>query len=144
METTNSSPQEIITKCKFQIGLLTNYLEETFDAINSSLIECEEILRKILKNNQSKSNSNTKESSNTNSQNSEGEEIEDLIEYVKDIYEKKKIGKYHWKIRAMKILKYKMKQIIRQGKTPIITKYYGRAKVAQEKPRLNGRFIKRK
>jgi hypothetical protein len=144
METTNSSPQEIITKCKFQIGLLTNYLEETFDAINSSLIECEEILRKILKNNQSKSNSNTKESSNTNSQNSEGEEIEDLIEYVKDIYEKKKVGKYHWKIRAMKILKYKMKQIIRQGKTPIITKYYGRAKVAQEKPRLNGRFIKRK
>ena len=141
---TNSSPQEIITKCKFQIGLLTNYLEETFDAINSSLIECEEILRKILKNNQSKSNSNTKESSNTNSQNSEGEEIEDLIEYVKDIYEKKKVGKYHWKIRAMKILKYKMKQIIRQGKTPIITKYYGRAKVAQEKPRLNGRFIKRK
>ena len=144
METTNSSPQEIITKCKFQIGLLTNYLEETFDAINSSLIECEEILRKILKNNQSKSNSNTKESSNTNSQNSEGEEIEDLIEYVKDIYEKKKVGKYHWKIRAMKIIKYKMKQIIRQGKTPIITKYYGRAKVAQEKPRLNGRFIKRK
>lgn len=144
METINSSPQEIITKCKFQIGLLTNYLEETFDAINSSLIECEEILRKILKNNQSKSNSNTKESSNTNSQNSEGEEIEDLIEYVKDIYEKKKVGKYHWKIRAMKILKYKMKQIIRQGKTPIITKYYGRAKVAQEKPRLNGRFIKRK
>ena len=144
METTNSSPQEIITKCKFQIGLLTNYLEETFDAINSSLIECEEILRKILKNNQSKSNSNTKESSNTNSQNSEGEEIEDLIEYVKDIYEKKKVGKYHWKIRAMKILKYKMKQIIRQGKTPIITKYYGRAKVAQEKPRLNGRLIKRK
>ena len=141
---TNSSPQEIITKCKFQIGLLTNYLEETFDAINSSLIECEEILRKILKNNQSKSNSNTKESSNTNSQNSEGEEIEDLIEYVKDIYEKKKVGKYHWKVRAMKILKYKMKQIIRQGKTPIITKYYGRAKVAQEKPRLNGRFIKRK
>ncbi len=141
---TNSSPQEIITKCKFQIGLLTNYLEETFDAINSSLIECEEILRKMLKNNQSKSNSNTKESSNTNSQNSEGEEIEDLIEYVKDIYEKKKVGKYHWKVRAMKILKYKMKQIIRQGKTPIITKYYGRAKVAQEKPRLNGRFIKRK
>lgn len=57
---------------------------------------------------------------------------------------KKKVGKYHWKVRAMKILKYKMKQIIRQGKTPIITKYYGRAKVAQEKPRLNGRFIKRK
>lgn len=144
METNNFSPQEIISLYKYQINLLTNYLEETFDAINSSLIECEEILRKMLKNNQSKSNSNTKESSNTNSQNSEGEEIEDLIEYVKDIYEKKKVGKYHWKVRAMKILKYKMKQIIRQGKTPIITKYYGRAKVAQEKPRLNGRFIKRK
>ena len=144
METINFSPQDILSKCKFQIGILADYLEETFEAINLSLTKCEEILREIMKNNQSKSNSNTKESSNANSQNSEGEEIEDLIEYVKDIYEKKKVGKYHWKIRAMKILKYKMKQIIRQGKTPIIKKYYGRAKVAQQKPRLNGRFIKKK
>ena len=36
-----------------------------------------------------------------------------------------------------------MKLIIRQVKTPIITKYYGRAKVAQQKPRMNGRFIKK-
>ena len=43
----------------------------------------------------------------------------------------------------MKILKYKIKQIIRQGKTPIMTKYYGRSKVASQKPRFHGRFVKK-
>ena len=144
METNNSSPQEIISLYKYQINLLTNYLEETFETINSSLTQCEEKLKEIIKNQQSKSNLNTRDSSNTNSQNSEYEEIEDLIELFREFYgKKKKVGKYHWKIRTLKIIKYKMKLINRKVKIPIITKYYGRAKVAQQKPRMNGRFIKK-
>ncbi len=42
----------------------------------------------------------------------------------------------------MKIIKYKVKQIIRQGKVPISSKYSGRSKVASQKPRCHGRFIK--
>ena len=44
----------------------------------------------------------------------------------------------------MKIIKYKIKNIIRQQKKPIITKYYGRSKIASEKPRFHGKFIKKK
>jgi len=43
----------------------------------------------------------------------------------------------------MKIIRYKIKQIIRQNKKPVITKYSGRSKVAILKPRLHGRFIKK-
>ena len=69
---------------------------------------------------------------------------EDMLDSFKEIYGKGngKIGKYHWKIRAMKIIKYKVKQIIRQGKVPILTKYSGRSKVASQKPRCHGRFVK--
>ena len=42
----------------------------------------------------------------------------------------------------MKSIKYKVKQIIRQGKVPISSKYSGRSKVASQKPRCHGRFIK--
>ena len=42
----------------------------------------------------------------------------------------------------MKIIKYKVKQIIRKGKIPILTKYSGRSKVASQKPRCHGRFVK--
>ena len=71
------------------------------------------------------------------------QKIEDFIESFKGIYTNGNVGKYHWKIRVMKILKYKFKQIIRQGKTPIMTKYFGRSKVASQKPRFHGRFIKK-
>ena len=144
METINSSKYEIISLYKYKINLLSLYLEETFKTIKSSLTHCEEQLKDFIKNQQSKSNLNTKDSSNANSQNSEYEEIEDLIEFFREIYgKKKKVGKYHWKIRTLKIIKYKMKLINRKVKIPIITKYYGRAKVAQQKPRMNGRFIKK-
>jgi hypothetical protein len=144
METINSSKYEIISLYKYKINLLSLYLEETFKTIKSSLTHCEEQLKDFIKNQQSKSNLNTKDSSNANSQNSEYEEIEDLIEIFGEIYgKKKKVGKYHWKIRTLKIIKYKMKLINRKVKIPIITKYYGRAKVAQQKPRMNGRFIKK-
>jgi hypothetical protein len=144
METINSSKYEIISLYKYKINLLSLYLEETFKTIKSSLTHCEEQLKDFIKNQQSKSNLNTKDSSNANSQNSEYEEIEDLIEIFGEIYGKeKKVGKYHWKIRTLKIIKYKMKLINRKVKIPIITKYYGRAKVAQQKPRMNGRFIKK-
>ena len=71
------------------------------------------------------------------------EKSEDIFELFKDIYCHKKIGKYHWKIRAMKIIKYKVKQIIRKKKIPIVTKFSGRSKIAILKPRSHGRFIKK-
>ena len=43
----------------------------------------------------------------------------------------------------MKIIKYKVKQIIRKKKIPIITKFSGRSKIAILKPRSHGRFIKK-
>jgi hypothetical protein len=81
-------------------------------------------------------------STNSETVNSE-EKLEDFIESFKGIYNNENIGKYYWKIRVLKILKYKIKQIIRQGKTPIMTKYYGRSKVASQKPRFHGRFVKK-
>ena len=56
METINSSPQEIISLYKYQINLLSHYLDETFETINSSLKQCEEKLNELIKNHQSKSN----------------------------------------------------------------------------------------
>ena len=119
---------------------------KTFDSINSSLNQSEIIINKIEKLNKSNSNNLTKDTSNSQSQNSifEEKEKEILLESFKDMYKKNNIGKYNWKIRTMKILKYKIKQIFRKGKIPIVTKYYGRSKVALLKPRLHGRFIKKK
>ena len=121
-------PQNIIINCKYEIKLLSFYLMSTFKSIEVAL------------ENVNKENSST--TSNSELTNSE-EKIEEVIESFKEIYSKRNVGKYYWKIRVLKILKYKIKQIIRQGKTPIITKYYGRSKVASQKPRFHGRFIKK-
>ena len=142
----NFSPKEIIIYSRNNINLIFYYLMKTFDSINSSLNQSEIIINKIEKLNKSNSNNLTKDTSNSQSQNSifEEKEKEILLESFKDMYKKNNIGKYNWKIRTMKILKYKIKQIFRKGKIPIVTKYYGRSKVALLKPRLHGRFIKKK
>jgi hypothetical protein len=160
-------PLEIMKYCKNKFAILSLYLLSTFDAINSALFEIEKILNKIPKtnnvinniyNNNSKVIPNNIISTNNNKKNGSDNSItgnndsistddknEELLDNFKEIYKKKKkIGKYHWKIRAIKILRYKIKQIIRQGKSPIITKYIGRSKIASKKPRLHGRFIKTK
>jgi hypothetical protein len=130
-------------ECKYQISLLSYYLILTFDAINTALEQCEVLIKEFNKIKQNKILSKTENSSSLNSEYiSTDDKSEDLLEPFKDFYEKKKIGKYHWKVRAMKIIKYKVKQIIRQGKVPISSKYSGRSKVASQKPRCHGRFIK--
>ena len=125
---------------KYQINLLSYYLILTFDAINTALEQCEILIKEF------KQKKNLNKIDNSSSLNSEyistDDKSEDLLEPFKDFYERKKIGKYHWKVRAMKIIKYKVKQIIRQGKVPISSKYSGRSKVASQKPRCHGRFIK--
>ncbi len=132
-----------LLECKYQIGLLSYYLILTFDAINSALEQCELLIKEFNKIKQNKNLYKTENSSSLNSEYlSTDDKSEDLLEPFKDFYEKKKIGKYHWKVRAMKIIKYKVKQIIRQGKVPISSKYSGRSKVASQKPRCHGRFIK--
>ena len=132
-----------LLECKYQISLLSYYLILTFDAINSALEQCELLIKEFNKIKQNKNLYKTENSSSLNSEYlSTDDKSEDLLEPFKDFYEKKKIGKYHWKVRAMKIIKYKVKQIIRQGKVPISSKYSGRSKVASQKPRCHGRFIK--
>jgi hypothetical protein len=125
---------------KYQIGILSYYLLLTFDSIYSVLEQCESMLKEVLKQKEKLKNENS------NSQNSESisteDKSEDILDSFKEIFGEKKIGKYHWKIRAMKIIKYKVKQIIRQGKVPIMKKYSGRSKVASQKPRFHGRFVK--
>ena len=134
-----------IIEYKNQISLLSSYLLLTFDAINAALEQCIKLIEDIHKIKEKKSLNKT-ENSNSSSLNTDylstEEKNEDLLEPLKIFYGKGKIGKYHWKIRAMKILKYKIKQIIRQGKVPISTKYSGRSKVALQKPRCHGRFVK--
>ena len=128
---------------KYQINLLSYYLILTFDAINTALEQCEILIKEFNKIKQKKNLNKIDNSSSLNSEYiSTDDKSEDLLEPFKDFYEKKKIGKYHWKVRAMKIIKYKVKQIIRQGKVPISSKYSGRSKVASQKPRCHGRFIK--
>ena len=139
----NYNSQDIILNYKYQIKLLSFYLMTTFKSIESALDKSEELLNEIPKN---KINNNNKENSITTAISESAsfeEKIEDFIESFKGIYTNGNVGKYHWKIRVMKILKYKFKQIIRQGKTPIMTKYFGRSKVASQKPRFHGRFIKK-
>ena len=134
-----------IIECKYQIGLLSYYLILTFDAINTALEQCKKLIKEFNKIKEKKNISKT-ENSNSSSLNTDyistEEKTEDLLESFKFFYKKGKIGKYHWKTRVMKIIKYKVKQIIRQGKIPISTKYSGRSKVASKKPRCHGRFVK--
>ena len=137
----NQISQEKILNCKYQIKILSYYLMSTFGSIEKALNKSDELLNSISKTKvNNKDNSTT--STNSESTNSE-EKLEEFIESFQGIYSNKNIGKYKWKIRVMKILKYKVKQIIRQGKTPVITKYYGRSKVASQKPRFHGRFVKK-
>jgi hypothetical protein len=121
-----------------QILFLNYYLRKTFESIRNSINQCNilfELFYKQIKIN--KENSYYPDSLSTD------EKTEDIVESFKEIYCHKKIGKYHWKIRAMKIIKYKVKQIIRKKKIPIITKFSGRSKIAILKPRSHGRFIKK-
>ena len=165
--TEKKTPLEIMEYCKNKISLLSLYLLSTFNAINSTITEIKKILNnfsetnnnlfdnhnnntntEINKNNTSNKNKKNGKNENSltgNSDLSTDDKNEDFLENFKEMFKKKnKIGKYHWKIRAIKILRYKIKQIIRQGKTPINTKYIGRSKIALKKPRLHGRFIKTK
>jgi len=121
-----------------QILLLSYYLRETFESIRKSINQCEKLIELFYK--QAKINV---ESSYYSDSLSTDEKSEDIVELFKNIYCHKKIGKYHWKIRAMKIIKYKVKEIIRKKKCPFITKFSGRSKIAYLKPRCHGRFIKK-
>ena len=112
-----------------QILFLNYYLRKTFESIRNSINQCNILFELFYKQ--------IPDSLSTD------EKTEDIVESFKEIYCHKKIGKYHWKIRAMKIIKYKVKQIIRKKKIPIITKFSGRSKIAILKPRSHGRFIKK-
>ncbi len=137
----NQISQEKILNCKYQIKILSYYLMSTFGSIEKALNKSDELLNSISK---TKVNNKDNSTTTTNSESSNSEEkLEEFIESFKGIYSNRNIGKYKWKVRVMKILKYKIKQIIRQGKTPVITKYYGRSKVASQKPRFHGRFVKK-
>ena len=168
----NQNPNDIIIFCKLQKSLLSLFLLTTFDKISLAFKDIENILNNFppnfnynnnssnnnspqnsphnnknnTNNNNLKNNNNNREISQSNSDSLSTEEksSDDILDNFKNIYKKKKqIGKYHWKVRAIKIIRYKIKQIIRQNKSPIITKYSGRSKVANLKPRLHGRFIKK-
>ena len=166
----NQNSNDIIIFCKLQISLLSLFLLTTFDKISLAFKDIENILNTFPSNfnyNNNSSNNNSPQNSplnnknNTNNNNlknnnreisqsnsdslsTEEKSSDDILDNFKNIYKKKKqIGKYHWKVRAIKIIRYKIKQIIRQNKSPIITKYSGRSKVANLKPRLHGRFIKK-
>ena len=127
-----------ISYYKNEISLLKNYLNLTFDSINKSINNCEYLVKLI-----SKQTKNNVDNSYYSESMSTDEKTEDIIDLFKDIYCHKKIGKYHWRIRAMKIIKYKMKLMIRFKNYPIIKKFSGRSKVASLKPRAHGRFVKK-
>ena len=127
--------------CKYKISLLSIYLMDSFNVINDSIEHTINLLELLTKN-VKKNKERIENSFDLNTESTE-DKSDEIISMFKDIY-KNNIGKYHWKIRAIKILRYKIKQIIRQGKSPIITKYIGRSKIASKKPRLHGRFIKTK
>ena len=127
-----------ISYYKNEISLLKNYHNLTFDSINKSINNCEYLVKLI-----SKQTKNNVDNSYYSESMSTDEKTEDIIDLFKDIYCHKKIGKYHWRIRAMKIIKYKMKLMIRFKNYPIIKKFSGRSKVASLKPRAHGRFVKK-
>ena len=134
-----NSTREKITFYKHEINILNYYLTLTFDSIEKVLIKCETMIDSLNK----KIINNKKESSIHSETLSTDEKSEDIVDLFKDIYCHKKIGKYHWRIRAMKIIKYKMKLMIRFKNYPIIKKFSGRSKVASLKPRAHGRFVKK-
>ena len=101
-----------------QILLLSYYLRETFESIRKSINQCEKLIELFYK--QTKINM---ESSYYSDSLSTDEKSEDIFELFKDIYCHKKIGKYHWKIRAMKIIKYKLKHIIRKKKVLLLLNF---------------------
>lgn len=55
----------------------------------------------------------------------------------------RKIGAYSLAVRSKKILKFKMKLLKRRKQCPISKKFSGRSKVAAQKVRVNGKFVKR-
>ena len=130
--------------CKYKISLLSYYLMDSFNVINDSLeksINLIETFSKNIKSNNNKIENKIENSYDLNTESSE-DKSEEIVYMFKDLY-KNNIGKYHWKIRALKIIKYKLKLIFRMKKTPIFKKFSGRSKVASMKPRSHGRFIKK-
>jgi hypothetical protein len=127
-----------ISYCKYKISLISYFLMDTFNIINSSLEQSINLLDYFTKNIKENKIEN---SCDLNTEPTE-DKSEEIINMFKDIY-KNNIGKYHWKIRALKIIRYKLKLINRLKKIPIIKKFSGRSKVASMKPRLHGRFIKK-
>jgi hypothetical protein len=126
--------------CKYKISLLSIYLMDSFNVINDSIEHTNNLLELLTKNIK-KSNERIENSFDLNTESTE-DKCDEIIYMFKDIY-KNNIGKYHWKIRALKIIRYKLKLINRMKKIPIIKKFSGRSKVASMKPRLHGRFIKK-
>ena len=129
-----------ISDCKYKISLLSNYLMNSFNVINGSIEHTNNLLELLTKN-VKKNNGKIENSYDLNTESTE-DKSDEIIYMFKDIY-KNNIGKYHWKIRALKIIRYKLKLINRMKKIPIIKKFSGRSKVASMKPRLHGRFIKK-
>ena len=126
--------------CKYKISLLSNYLMDSFNVINDSIEHTNNLLELLAKNIK-KSNDRIENSFDLNTESTE-DKCDEIIYMFQGIY-KNTIGKYHWKIRALKIIRYKLKLINRMKKIPIIKKFSGRSKVASMKPRLHGRFIKK-
>ena len=112
----------------------------SFNVINGSIEHTNNLLELLTKN-VKKNNGKIENSYDLNTESTE-DKCDEIIYMFKDIY-KNNIGKYHWKIRALKIIRYKLKLINRMKKIPIIKKFSGRSKVASMKPRLHGRFIKK-
>ena len=126
--------------CKYKISLLSIYLMDSFNVINDSIEHTINLLELLTKN-VKKNKERIENSFDLNTESTE-DKSDEIIYMLKDIY-KNNIGKYHWKIRALKIIRYKLKLINRMKKIPIIKKFSGRSKVASMKPRLHGRFIKK-
>lgn len=81
-------------------------------------------------------------SSSSSPKEEEDDKSQQLVEQFRQFYPVKKIGVYDWKTRVLKIIRYKVKQIQKQAKKPVVTKYSGRSKVASLKARYRGRFIR--
>ncbi|CDW88535.1 UNKNOWN [Stylonychia lemnae] len=74
-------------------------------------------------------------------QNIQSDPVQD--DYIKQgIDNQKLVGKYDLQERAKRILKYKTKAIKHRTLHPIMKKFNGRSKVATNKVRYNGRFVK--
>jgi hypothetical protein len=54
-----------------------------------------------------------------------------------------RIGAYSLKLRMKKILAYKKKLLKRRTQKPISKKFNGRSKIASQKLRVNGKFVKK-